>query len=1644
MNTSKTRVLSLLLALVMIVGIVPFQALAAVDYDETLDDYYKVISKTDYELAPGITESEIVLNNDAGSHRQVAHVVEVDIDNPYTKVMPSYKGMAEGLNSKNYGVQVMSQQAAYAEANGYGNVVAAMNLSLSWYNSDYYAQNPTLVGEPLGYLVMDGVMYTNSQGKTAGAQTCLVINFDEKDGAARPADIPKTEIRSTSTAITGWEEQVIPANFGFLVKDGKNQFSKDHTSDAASRSFVGIKENGDIVIVMNDGRQEPYSSGFNSYEMAQFMLSLGCVQAVNGDGGGSSTFLSQRPGEDLKLNCSPSDGAERATTHGVLVISTAPATGEFVRAQITTDDKYYTPGTAVQFHAIGTDLVGTEAEIPADAQWVLSDDSMGTIDQTGLFTSNGTVGEVTAQLLYNGEVTGEATINIVIPEISFKQQTMVLPYGETVELDLNVTTNEGRNTVSTKPGDIVFTLSDAAMGTIDGNIFTTTSDATVTGGTITAVICGDTEHAITASIKFGKASDILYDFENNYELIIDNSLTGGDEDSDTTKEYYYGWHIGDIRVDQFYGYKWTGKKSYPTTIGVQMGKDMYLVDKLTGKVRNGETALAVNIDWTSVTSMGSKQMNIWFPEPIDVSEATSMGMWLYIPDVDTVKNTLTFRWCGYTKDGSIANLNTAFSSIVDADCGFTDEGWYYVSVDALANNLSTIEYFQIYANDASAAYINPMAEYTFYIDDVTVDFSDAAIDRANPYFSSVTISNGDTDVALTNGYVSDSNIVTLFAQATENTSNTNYTGLNPAAAKVTVDGQEITSGVSINAGGKISVVDLPLSDGIHTIKFYIYDNQGNMGSITRKVVVCSGKGDVHFELDAANAAKPAAGSVIYLNLVAEDLSTVDSVVTTVRLDGCNDWDLAGIEVAGGFEASYTVNANNEAEITITRVFDEVAEDTNILAKLPVRIWMTSTYLNPEYIALGYVKDDPALQDKYYALTPYAMWLSDGVSIIHVVMDASEGIVTYTDGTVDTFSSEEYNLETELNRYRNTKNEGDANFYQDKASFHIHTPGEATDKAATCTESGYTGRIFCVGCSCDTVKRYEHECDTHEGCGSAIEWGTVIPATGHDYQVVGGVLKCVNSCGKLFNGEKDGKTYIDGMIANGWIDNTYYYIDGVMVTGQYYLDGTLYTFGEDGVYNPAYQYTGFYETADGKLMYFMSNKPVTGHQYLSGESYFFDADGFGYEGAYIMAGETCVFENGQYVTSTTANVLNAGKAGPSVDYVLYADGTFVLDGTGATYSFNNHGTRPFIDYAYKIKTLKIGEGVTRIGSYFMCYSSVSAIEFAENSSLQQIGTAAFLNCFGLREVTLADSVTYVSDMAFGRCENLQKVVFPVNTATIHKNAFKEWKNLTLYVIDGSYAMEYAVANNIPHVTYQREIKREIIEENGVLYYYEDGVKTYGGLIHLDGNYYYVRSNYQLVVDRTYWVTKTNDLLPEGNYTFDAEGKMVNPPEDKPDTPDVPDEPTNEGSIVDVNGTLYYYKDGKPYYAGLIQIDGDYYYVRSSGQLVVNRTYWVTKTNDLLPAADYTFGADGKMITEGGDSGDSGETDTGSIVDVGGTLYYYKDGKPYYAGLIQIDGDYYYVRSNGQLVVNRTYWITKTNDLLPAANYTFGADGKMIIE
>jgi exopolysaccharide biosynthesis protein len=55
------------------------------------------------------------------------------------------------------------------------------------------------------------------------------------------------------------------------------------------RSAIGIKANGNIILLTVDGRQEQ-SAGMSLFELTNLMRWLGCVNIINLDGGGSTTL----------------------------------------------------------------------------------------------------------------------------------------------------------------------------------------------------------------------------------------------------------------------------------------------------------------------------------------------------------------------------------------------------------------------------------------------------------------------------------------------------------------------------------------------------------------------------------------------------------------------------------------------------------------------------------------------------------------------------------------------------------------------------------------------------------------------------------------------------------------------------------------------------------------------------------------------------------------------------------------------------------------------------------------------------------------------------------------------------------------------------------------------------------------------------------------------------------------------------------------------------------------------------------------------------------------------------------------------------------------------------------------------------------
>lgn len=139
----------------------------------------------------------------------------------------------------------------------------------------------------------------------------------------------------------------------YLLQNGEIQVTADGSMNP--RNSVGIRADGSVVFFMAEGRLAPRSIGMDCYEVAAILKDAGCVTALYLDGGGSATFAAREEGGELKMLSKPSDGHERTISSGMLCISTESQDGVFDHAVISPREELYTPGSAVQFSAVGVD-----------------------------------------------------------------------------------------------------------------------------------------------------------------------------------------------------------------------------------------------------------------------------------------------------------------------------------------------------------------------------------------------------------------------------------------------------------------------------------------------------------------------------------------------------------------------------------------------------------------------------------------------------------------------------------------------------------------------------------------------------------------------------------------------------------------------------------------------------------------------------------------------------------------------------------------------------------------------------------------------------------------------------------------------------------------------------------------------------------------------------------------------------------------------------------------------------------------------------------------------------------------------------------------------------------------------------------------
>ncbi|GBC96513.1 hypothetical protein HRbin16_02319 [bacterium HR16] len=291
--------------------------------------------------------------------------------------------------------------------------------------------------------------------KTLSAGGTVTLHFGIEPGQEMVALAPERGQSATHLASRGywrrqsgvdfWKRAVMAVGGGpWLMRNGEilidapqQGFQRSFSDNRHPRTAVGVTSDGKLLLVTVDGRQ-PMSGGMTLYELAQLMKGLGATDAINLDGGGSTT-LAIRGG--LVVN-SPSEGKQRPVANAVVVYAPRPAVAEAAEVQMEPSAVTVRSGESVQF-AVRSPEKGQA--LNPDSILFGTTGGIGFVDQKGLFTAfKMGKGTVSALLPDDRVLQAEVTVLPGDPERMVLIQPATVPSGsERFEIAVRVVDRAG-------------------------------------------------------------------------------------------------------------------------------------------------------------------------------------------------------------------------------------------------------------------------------------------------------------------------------------------------------------------------------------------------------------------------------------------------------------------------------------------------------------------------------------------------------------------------------------------------------------------------------------------------------------------------------------------------------------------------------------------------------------------------------------------------------------------------------------------------------------------------------------------------------------------------------------------------------------------------------------------------------------------------------------------------------------------------------------------------------------------------------------------------------------------------------------------------------------------------------------------------
>lgn len=227
---------------------------------------------------------------------------------------------------------------------------------------------------------------------------------------------PGSRVEIDMSTTPSWEEFVWTLGGGtILIKDGQIVPFTHEVKGNSPRSAVGVSSDGrQLILAAVDGRQEE-SRGLTQAEWATLLLKLGVYQALNLDGGGSTTLLARLPGETgTAIVNKPSDIKERPVSNGIGIFSGAPK-GKLAGLIITAEDKRVAPKATRLLSVKGYDANYNPVSVDINkVNWRVEPAQLGTMKGNVFTARSSGQGKVVATY---GSIRAELDVEVIGPVV---------------------------------------------------------------------------------------------------------------------------------------------------------------------------------------------------------------------------------------------------------------------------------------------------------------------------------------------------------------------------------------------------------------------------------------------------------------------------------------------------------------------------------------------------------------------------------------------------------------------------------------------------------------------------------------------------------------------------------------------------------------------------------------------------------------------------------------------------------------------------------------------------------------------------------------------------------------------------------------------------------------------------------------------------------------------------------------------------------------------------------------------------------------------------------------------------------------------------------------------------------------------------